>query len=230
MKLQLSSKKVTQWLLGLTLALSLIGLAARVIEKLLGYDNTVFVRLVDVSEEANITSWFSSLLLLIGALLILLIARLKNLEKDSFSRHWAFMSYLFLFLSLDEAAKIHEATIKPLRTLFNTSGFFYYAWVIIAIPVLLVLTIVYARFISSLPGKTRNQFIIAAVLFLSGAVGFEMLGGFMFDVEISGMYISSVLVTFEELLENLGVVVFISALLTYIQLQADWKTIQGEVI
>ena len=230
MKLQLSSKKVTRWLMGLALALNLIGLAARALEKLLGYDNTVFVRFVDVSREANITSWFSSVLLLIGALLILLIARLKNLEKDTFARHWAFMAYVFFFLSLDEAARIHEATIEPLRTFLNTSGIFYYAWVIIAIPVLLILAIFYAKFVFSLPGKTRNQFIFAAVLFLSGALGLEMLGGFWFDVEVNGLYLSSILITFEELLENLGVVVFISALLTYIQLQSDWKTIQGEVV
>lgn len=216
--------------MGLALALNLIGLAARALEKLLGYDNTVFVRFVDVSREANITSWFSSVLLLIGALLILLIARLKNLEKDTFARHWAFMAYVFFFLSLDEAARIHEATIEPLRTFLNTSGIFYYAWVIIAIPVLLILTIFYAKFVFSLPGKTRNQFIFAAVLFLSGALGLEMLGGFWFDVEVNGLYLSSILITFEELLENLGVVVFISALLTYIQLQSDWKTIQGEVV
>jgi len=61
-------------------------------------------------------------------------------------------------------------------------------------------------------------------------LGFEMLGGFLYDVEISGMYLSSVLITFAELLENLGVVVFISALLTYIQMQANWKTIQGEIV
>jgi len=216
--------------MGLALTLNLIGLAARALEKLLGYDNTVFVRFVDVSREANITSWFSSVLLLIGALLILLIARLKNLEKDTFARHWAFMAYVFFYLSLDEAARIHEATIEPLRTLLNTSGIFYYAWVIIAIPVLLILAIFYAKFVISLPGKTRNQFILAAVLFLSGALGLEMLGGFWFDVEVNGLYLSSILITFEELLENLGVVVFISALLTYIQMQSAWKTIQGEVV
>lgn len=230
MKLQLSSKKFSAWLLGLSLALNLVGLAARVIEKLLGYDNTTFVRLVDVSEEANITSWFSSLLLLISALLILLIARLKHLEKDPFTRYWTFMAVVFFFLSLDEIASIHEATIKPLRALFNASGYFYYSWVILAIPVLLIFTVLYARFFFSLPGNIRNQLILAAFLFLSGAVGFEMLGGFLHDVQISRMYLSSVLVTFEELLENLGAVLNISVLLAYLKMQVGWKPIQGEVV
>jgi hypothetical protein len=230
MKLQLSSKKMIRLLLWLVIALNIIGMAARAIEKSLGYNNTFFVRLVDVSEEANITSWFSSLLLFFSALLLLLITRLKTVEKDTFSRHWAILSYVFLYLSLDEAAKIHEATIKPLRSIFNASGFFYYAWVIIAIPIILLLGIFYMRFIFSLPGKTRNYFILAAGLFIAGALGFEMIAGFYYDVEISGIYLSSIFITFEELLENLGVLVFISALLSYIKLQPGWKNTQLEFV
>lgn len=223
MKRQWLSMKISYWLFGLTFFLNIIGLAARVIERLLGYNNTDLVRLVDVSEEANITSWFSSSLLFISALILLLIARLKRVEKDSYTRHWAFLSYIFFFLSLDEAAGIHELTIKPLRSLFSASGIFFYAWVIVAIPIVLLIGILYMRFIISLPSNTRNNFILAGILFLVGAVGFEMLEGLFRHSEIAGMYLSSFFVTIEELLENLGVVVFISTLLAYIKLQPNWK-------
>lgn len=67
-------------------------------------------------------------------------------------------------------------------------------------------------------------------VFLAGALGFEMLSGFNYNVGVSGMYISSILVTLEELLGNLGVVVFISALLTYIKLQPNLKNTHLEFV
>jgi hypothetical protein len=223
MKRQWLSTKVSYWLFGLTFFLNIIGLAARVIERLLGYNNTELVKLVDVSEEANITSWFSSSLLLLSALILLLIARLKLVEKDRYARHWAFLSFIFFFLSLDETAGLHELTIRPLRSLFSTSGIFYYAWVVVAIPIVLSIGFLYLRFVFSLPSKTRNNFILAGILFLVGAVGFEMVEGLYRHSEIAGMYFSSIFVTIEELLENLGVVVFILALLAYIKLLPNWK-------
>jgi hypothetical protein len=230
MKLQIPSKKITTWLFGLTLGLNLFGFAARIIEKLMGYNNTEFVRLVDVGEEANITSWFSSFLLLLSALLLYLISRLIYLDNGPFAKHWTFLSYLFIFLSIDETATIHEMLIKPLRVVFHSSGIFYYAWMIIAIPSVLLLAILYLRFVFSLPINIRNQFILSVIIFLAGALGFEMLGGLFFKTEISGIHVLSFLITFEELLENLGVVVFISALLTYIRMQSNWKNLVVEVV
>jgi len=230
MKLQIPSKKITVWLLGLTIGLNAFGFAARIIEKLLGYNNTEFVRLFDVGEEANVTSWFSSILLLLSAILLYFISRLKYLDKDSVAMHWTFLSYLFIFLSIDETATIHEMLIKPLREMFHLTGIFYYAWMIIAIPAVLLLAILYKRFVFSLPKNIRNQFILAVIIFLSGALGFEMLSGLFFKTEISGIHVLSFLITFEELLENLGVVVFISALLSYIRMQSNWKNLVVEVV
>lgn len=70
-------------------------------------------------------------------------------------------------------------------------------------------------FIISLPSNTRNNVILAGILFVIGAVGFEMLEGLFRHSEIASMYLSSFFITIEELLENLGVVVFISTLLAY---------------
>lgn len=223
LKIKLDTKRLIVWLFGLTLALNFIGLVSRMIEKLLGFNDTQFVRLVDVSEEANITSWFSSALLLMAALLLFVITRLKKIDQAPFSRHWGFLSLVFMFLSLDEAAKIHEMMIKPLRSLFHATGIFYYSWLIVAIPLVILFAVIYMRFVFSLPNRTRNQVIAAAFLFLAGAVGFEMLGGLFYNVELSGVYLSSILVTFEELLENLGIVIFISALMTYIKQQPAWE-------
>lgn len=225
MMIEISIKKIVYWLYGLVFALNIVGFAGRVIEKLLGYDDTELVRLFDVAKEANVTSWFSSLLLSVSALLLFLISKIKFQERDNFSWHWAFISGVFLYLSLDESAKIHETSIEPVREFVHASGLFYYSWVIIAIPVIIGLALIYRKFVFSLPIRTRNQFILAAIIFLAGALGFEMLGGLFHEVEISGVHLISFLVTLEELFENLGVVVFISALLVYIKSLPHWSVI-----
>jgi hypothetical protein len=120
-------------------------------------------------------------------------------------------------MSLDEAAKIHEGTIEPLRAFFNTSGIFYYAWVIIAFPAILLLTIFYARFLTHLPQNIRRLFLIAGALFITGLVGMEMVGGYFLTHKTGNWNYGSIILTLEEFLENVGIVIFIKALLFYIK-------------
>ena len=230
MKFTISPKKISYWLFVIVVALNLFGFIARGIERFLGYNDTEFVRLFDISEEANITAWFSSLLLLFSAVLLTVIAKAKSTSAKPYARHWGFLSIIFLYLSLDEAAKIHEITIKPMRSFFNASGFFYYAWVIIAIPFILLFGFLFMRFVLDLPPSTRAQFIIAGVIFLIGALGFEMLGGYYRDKLVAGLNICPILVTLEEFFENVGIVVFISALGSYSKAQPDTMNISFELV
>ena len=85
-----------------------------------------YVRLFILSGEANIPSWYASSTLLLCSILLAMIACGKKRAGDSYLMHWSALSVIFLFLSLDEAAMIHEMTIKPLQTHFNASGFLYY--------------------------------------------------------------------------------------------------------
>jgi len=93
-----------------------------------------FLPLFETAAEANIISWFSSLLLLIAGALLLLIARVETHSADTYARHWKILAWVFFFLSMDETASLHEELIVPLRNAIGTSGIFYFAWVIVAIP------------------------------------------------------------------------------------------------
>ena len=42
----------------------------------------------------------------------------------------------------------------------------------------LIVGLAYARFLFELPAKTRNLFLIAATLYVEGALGIEMVGGY----------------------------------------------------
>jgi hypothetical protein len=69
-----------------------------------------------------------------------------------------------------------------------------------------------------LPRKTRRSLILAAVIYVSGALSLEMLSGSLVKWHGTRKNIPvAVLSTLEELLEMIGVVVLIAALLAYIE-------------
>jgi len=227
---QVSIKNVTIWLTIITLVLNFLGVIGRGIEYLLGVEETTeIVRLVHVAEEGNLTTWFSAMLLFLSSLLLALIARAnKELEKP-YVKHWVVLFLIFFLMSLDEAARIHELTIEPMRSLFNASGIFHYAWVLLAIPLLIILAIAYAKFIRDLPKKSRLLIIIAGVVFVAAAMGMDMLAGYFIATDSAPRLLEPLLITVEELGENLAIVLFIYALLCHIKLDLKVSEIKFQM-
>jgi hypothetical protein len=79
-----------------------------------------------------------------------------------------------------------------------------------------VFLLVFWRFIANLPAKTRRLFMIAGIIYVSGALGIEMIGGYYADYYQHNNIIYAFITTIEEVLEMLGVAVFIYGLLSYI--------------
>jgi len=175
--------------------------------------------------EANVPTWYSSVALLFCSLLLALISIKKIKEKDRYRLHWSVLSIIFLYLSLDETAQIHELTIKPLRDLFSLEGIFYFSWVIIGISFIVIFAIAYLRFFINLPKKIQFLFALSGVLFIGGALGIELIGGWYSSIigEDNIMYL--LITTLEEIFEMLGIAVFIYSLLIYIRLYIKKFTI-----
>lgn len=226
MKVSISTRNVAYWLFGTILALNAFGLFLRILMSLFDFEFSYkFLRLFDTAEEANVTSWFSSELLFIAAILVLIISRVKVQSSDRYSRHWSTLAVIFFILSLDELASIHEMAINSLRNAFGATGIFYFSWVIVAIPIVILLGFFFLKFVLSLPKSTRIQFIAAGAIFLLGAIGFEMLGGLYHE---SSSY--RIFVTVEETLENLGSGIFIISLLSYARAIPKMSDIVLEII
>lgn len=220
MKVTISIKKFTIFLLVITICLHTIGFVGRLIEYLLNYEGTsTIVRLFHPAEEANIIVYFSSILLSISSFLMLIIFCAKGLKADADKKYWSILSIIFFYLALDETASIHELISEPLRSVIDARGMFYYPWVLVAIILLLIFIIYFSKFIFIyLPPKIRYLFVIAGIIFISGALGCEILSGYAKSAEITGDHIiEPILITIEEFLENLGIVIFINALLSYIK-------------
>ena len=64
-------------------------------------------------------------------------------------------------------------------------------------------------------------FVLSGAVYVGGALGFELLGGWYASSEGVGNIQYAIITTFEELFEMLGIVFFIYSLLTYIKSEFD---------
>ena len=177
------------------------------------FDHDYFFGLIplfDFNIEKNIPTLYSSLILIFCSILLAFIASAHKKQKTSYIP-WVGLSLIFLFLSIDETASIHEQLSKPFRFGLNTSGLLYHAWVIPYGFILAVLIIIYFRFLMRQTKNIRNLFVLSGTTYVIGALGFELLGGWQNDFFGTNNITYSILYTCEEFLEMLGIVIFIYA-------------------
>jgi hypothetical protein len=176
------------------------------------------IRLFYVDDEGNIPSYFSSSLLLLAALLLAIITALKKARHAAYGFQWALLSFAFLYMAIDEAAIIHELLGEPMHGLLGqqADGIFFFSWVLVGIAVATVFGLLYLKFLLHLPSKTRWRVVIAATLYLGGAIGMELIGGRYAALHGMENLAYSMIATVEESLEMAGVIVFNYTLLNYI--------------
>jgi hypothetical protein len=117
---------------------------------------------------------------------------------------------------MDEGAVIHEIFADPLQQAFHAGGFFAFGWQILAIPLVAIFGVAYLRFLFHLPGHMQKLFVLACGMYIGGALFADGISASQWsaDTGVSMIYLS--IATVEELLEMMGVVVFIYGLLRYI--------------
>ena len=179
-----------------------------------------FRRLVDllyVDAEKNIPTAYSFLILVICSILLAIIAFVHNRNRDRYAKHWQGLSILFLALAMDEFCSFHELASHVTRNSLKTNGIFYFAWVIPGMAFLSVFVLAYLKFTLSLPRKTRLGFIVSGAVFVLGAIGMELIGGYFFQFYGRDNLIYIVIATVEEMLEMSGIIIFIYNLLEYMK-------------
>ncbi len=220
-EIRISPKRVARFLGFIVLGLILTSTLGTISHEFLSQDIAQEIgRLLYVDAEANIPSTYSSWSLLLCSIILAVIAIVES--KGSYSFHWKSLSLIFFYLSIDEAVMLHESTIPKigrwLLPSFNLSGFLSFAWVIFGAAFVLVFLLIYWRFVFSLPNQTKFLFMIAGIIYITGAIGVECIGGWYADLYGYKNHIYSTIATFEEALEMIGILVFIYALLQHINL------------
>jgi hypothetical protein len=179
-------------------------------ERLLG-----LVKTFDLNREGNIPSWYSSFALLFCAFLLANIAYFK--KGSSFGSQWKILSFIFLYLSVDEAAELHEKLNFLLRPLSQSGTPLAFPWIIPGSIFAGLVLLYYLKFLGHLPNKTRLLFLLGGAIYLSGALGSEVIEGYFLGASNIETFAFQLSVALEESLEMFGSVIFAYALLSYLQ-------------
>ena len=185
-------------------------------------------RLFNLGLENNIPTWYASATLLLCSGMLAMIATGQRRLGDRYAGHWLGLGIIFLYLSLDEAASIHELLSTVLEDAWHTSGFLTYAWVIPAGVLTFLIALSYLRFIAALPRTSRRRFVTAGGLYVGGALYVEAVAA-KYDSLYGVMNLPyACLVALEEGLEMYGVVVFAYGLASHIASHmSNWSIALG---
>jgi hypothetical protein len=182
-------------------------------------------RFFALGTEGNLPTYFAALCLLLAGLLLACIAAAERTRERIY---WGGLSVVFLFLSLDEAAQIHDGIVNTvMRGRYGAlkSPWFHYGWVVPAMGAVGALGLLYGRFLWRLPRRHALLFVAAGAIYVSSAMGMEMVEGMVrrANQPATGWFPWRLLA--EECGEMAGVIVFIHALLGYLDERAVRVTI-----
>jgi hypothetical protein len=217
-QIPLAAESVTQFLLRVVACLAVISFLTRMTLYFLpDYPSRDFLAMAfNVDGEGNIPTLYSFLALLFSSFLLGAIAYAKSLDRCRYQHHWKILSFIFLGLSLDEVFQWHEHLIG-LRSLLHATGFLYFTWVVPMGFLVAIFLLSYSKFLFHLPVSTKKLFVAATAVYIGGAIGMEMVGGYLASTRGQENVAYVLETTIEESLEMLGIVVFIHALISYIK-------------
>jgi hypothetical protein len=217
----LSRSAIIRSLFLVILGLMILSIAGQVAKHGFGYP-TIFglVEFTYVDEENNLPTWYASIQLLACGVLLAFIAIGKRRNGDRWAAHWLWLSVIFIVLSLDEMGSIHEKLTDPMTRLTGgLPGAWQPLWVIPILALVAVVGLIYLRFVFTFPWRERLQIIVAAALFVGGALGIEMVTGAQFDTTDPLHKEQALFVLhrhIEEGMEMIGILIFLGFLLRYL--------------
>lgn len=185
-------------------------LAASVFQDALGLDHEARVWFLDVDVERSFYTWFSQLLLAFTGLMLVDTGVKAAGQSRVTGVEFVLLGGIFFLLSADEALSFHEAASTRLS---GVRGL-HFAWVMPAAIICAAGLAAAVPFLRQLGPRVRLMMLVAAGVFLFGALGVEAIGGEVLlaageDV-LARPY--RLLVNLEEGAEGLGVILFLFAL------------------
>jgi hypothetical protein len=213
--LDVPSARSLAWVLGVVGATLVgLGVVASVLERseadIAGRED--IITLLSLKSEYNIPTVISGLWLAAAALLLLVIAAVQRARGAPFVARWALLSGIFLYLAVDEGARLHERLNEPLAALPITTGVLRWGWVLVGGLVVVALFAGYLRFVVALPPPYRGRVVVAAALYVGGALLMELVGAGVSQERGLDTPQYLALTVVEETLELAGVGLFIVTL------------------
>lgn len=222
-----NAKTVTPFLWKITLWLLLLGLVSVTLKHVFGMPSLLgLIGLFDLNGEGGFPALFSTALLLTSASLLWLIYTMDK-KKTGKAHPWKTLCFVFIFLGLDELLVIHEK-FDRFQTVLNNylqlpAGYLY--WVATYAVLLTAFAVYFLRFYLQLPKDSRLRFTVAGIVYVGAALGMEIITAFLTKNLQLGPYPVSLLEALEEVMEMIGVILFIRALLLHIRNQPTYPVL-----
>ena len=169
--------------------------------------------------ERNFPTYFSALLLFTSSVLFYLIWWIKEHSPETRDgRYWLGLGMIFLFLSIDEAAHIHEHfDTKLIWGAYKTTGLLAWPWVIVYGSLVTLFVLGYFKFWLRLPEAFKISYLLAGSVYVSSALGFEMLEALEYSThQGAATFKYIVLSSFEESLEMSAITFLIYTNMRYL--------------
>lgn len=162
---------------------------------------------LSLSYEGNLPTWFSSSLLLACAVAAGVIAA----ARPPLHRQWWIICLLAGWMSLDEAAELHE----HLGGHFGTNGVLYFDWVIPAAAIVAALLVAFVPFIRAVHPPTRARLLVAGAIYVGGALVMELPLGWWTEQHGTDGFGYAIIDWVEETMEMVGATLAFAALLAH---------------
>lgn len=214
-RISVERRRLIGVLIGVTLLLTFANLAHLYLTNRRDTDLRGLTWRIEMSGDSTIPTWFSSFILLLSAALFVVIYMVEPHDSRPARRYWRWLGIVFLVLSIDEVATLHETAGRAVD--LRTTGYFFYTWVLFGAAAVLVFGGVFFRFFLGLDRTLQVRLAVAAIVYIGGALGVEMINAqqeFAAGTENWAYQLGTAL---EELLEMIGILILIDALLLHLQ-------------
>jgi hypothetical protein len=218
MHLSLRPRQTAAVLAVITLLLMAAHVATQYARLVLGRENLRgLVHMFDLDRGGNIPAFYSVIVVLFAALCLWLIADHAARSGRAYARHWKILAILLAIVALHEGTQLHHLFVIRPETQEQrlTWGPFYFSWTLSYGVAVLVVGLIYLPFILHLPRATRYLVLVAGLLYVSGALGMEMVAGLYIAEGGTRDFAFTTMTAVEEFLEMTGMLVFIYALMDY---------------
>ncbi len=172
-----------RWLVRVLLAALVLLVAGGIVANVMPFmlDNPTpgqitFMEGLNLDAENNLPTRYATLLLTVNAALLWANGRRRHPQAPTRPVYWRLMALVFVALALDESWSVHE---RAGRLLGQWAGLGDHSWILWVVPAALclgLLWLIVRDFLARLPAPTRRAFLLAAGLYVGGALGFEVIG------------------------------------------------------
>lgn len=216
MKIQyfVTKKKINIFLLTVFCILSIVNLYIQ-ISKYYFHHREEWMVMFNLDREMNFPTLYATILLIICASILKQIYLEQKKNQNILRKRWKHLSSIFYFLAFDEFFQIHEVLIIP-DLGKGLWGIFHQVWVIPYLVFVMICIVYFWKLILLLPRNIMILFFLSGFLYVGGALGLEMIGGIWIRYAQGMQNLTySLMASTEEMMEMLGIIVFINALLIY---------------